>query len=579
MDKNNNPFANVSRIVAQVAAFILLFAVTLSCEKKEDPPQLSSETEILSVTVDGLIDTHIQVRTDPDAIEFLRVTYGGNHVSLAFVGLTVSHGTELSTLRPQFTLSPGATITQVLEFIVDAYGIHKMDFSHGQVHYVITAEDGKTTSYVIAAAWHPREVKGAIARSSTSTTYVNISHSAGGRTNPAAGRHRHDIQFQLNILSAPSHLYRLRAWYVNGVHRSTGATFWDFVSANDTIRAEFERIPPGIVTVQSQNINMGTASLTVHPDGTVTIRAVPTQGHEFVGWYRNNVRWGTNVPAHFTFFPPENIALVARFRSITPPSFSGPATVCLGTSATFTISYFPPGATTRWVVEPPLSITSSNNYSAVIGHTGITTPTNSRIRAEISMNGQVLHTLERYPVVNRPFIQRVLGSTMPMGRERFTAELPRMSRADYFRWWLDAPPGSYSLVGNTNWETVEIQFHRGGFFTLLVEAVNMCGRGAVYFMSIFAIDEQPFPGLLSQPIPVSETLHIVTLRNDANARMQLSYDVRIYNSSGSLVQQVITGNERVELDLSSLSDGNYYLHICNGIDTPTVQPFVVENRN
>ena len=581
MSKNNNPFAYVPRIVAQAVIFILLFVVALSCEKTEEPPQLSSETEILSVTADGLIDTHIQVLTDPDVLEIVRRNYGGNHVSIAFVGLTVSHGTELSTLFPQFTLSPGATIRQVLEHIEDAYGeIHEMDFSTRQVHYIITAEDGKTTSYVIMAAWHPREVKETLSRSSTSATYVNISHSAGGRTIPAAGRHRHDIQFQLNILSAPSHLYRLRAWYVNGVHRSTGATFWDFVSANDTIRAEFERIPPGTVTVQSDSPRMGTASSTVLPNGRVNIVAVPTQGHYFVGWYRNNVRitewWGTIANATFDVNVTESISLIARFRPNT--TISGPILVCFWGTFTMT-NQFPPNATVTWTHSPNLQHLGNGTFLSI----GPPSAQASWVQANVSGFSTRRHELW----VGTPFVSGVSVTPIHTGGNtirRFTAFFPEIQRAMIrpagWIWILDAPSCCARFVSNTNRESVDIQFDGGGFFDLIVSATNDCGEGTPSWNMIyyFGRNDGMRESARAQSRPISGTFHVL-LSYEADARIQNTYDVRIYDSVGNRVRQVIAEDGRVEFDLSDLPDGTYYLHICDGVEESMIQPIVVENRS
>ena len=465
MDKNNNPFTNVRKIVAQAAAFILLFAVTLSCEKTEEPPQLSSETEILSVMVDGLIDTHIQVLTDPFTLEAIRVGFGGNHVSLRIVNLFVSSETDLATFHychPQFILSTGATIVRVVHG-----GWSFSPDSSQQMHFIITAEDGKTTSYVIVTAFHPQTTA-----STRSTAHFHISHSAGGSTNPAAGRHPlHSNQHPVSISALPYPTHRLRGWYVNRVRRSVDIHFNEMLAANDTVRAEFERIPPRTVTVQSDSPRMGTASSTVLPDGRTNIEAVPAQGHYFVGWYRNNERvaewWGTI--ANVTFYHvPENITLVARFRPNT--TFSGPTLVCLGSTFTMT-NQFPPNATVTWTHSPNLQHTGGGTFR--VANHGTTSWVQATVngfltrRHELWVGSPTIQSITQ-TLLNGPVI---LSSNIPSGS--FLLFTVNHTGGTTVSWNVSPSHGvaMEPLSGNR----LQAAFTLPGTYTISASVTNVCG--------------------------------------------------------------------------------------------------------
>ena len=59
---------------------------------------------------------------------------------------------------------------------------------------------------------------------------------------------------------------------------------------------------------------------------------------------------------------------------------------------------------------------------------------------------------------------------------------------------------------------------------------------------------------------------------DISSQKARSYDIRLYNIQGVLLKNAKSNGERISLDVSSLVDGNYFLHIYeSGLNEPQIQ--------
>ena len=159
-----------------------------------------------------------------------------------------------------------------------------------------------------------------------------------------------------------------------------------------------------------------------------------------------------------------------------PPIISGPSAVCLGAPATtFSISNTPlPGITVRWTVDAPLSIVSTNNHSVTIRHTGAPTPANSQIRAEVSLNGRVMHTVRHNVAVNIPIIKSI--TTSPI----ITTGSPFRFFANHsyglgLATWSVSPNHGVLMHSSSVTNTFEVSFMFPGHYTVSALVTNACG--------------------------------------------------------------------------------------------------------
>ena len=72
----------------------------------------------------------------------------------------------------------------------------------------------------------------------------------------------------------------------------------------------------------------------------------------------------------------------------------------------------------------------------------------------------------------------------------------------------------------------------------------------------------------------SETAHAML---SADARNNLTFDVRLYNNQGNLLRQQQTKGDTVEFNVQNLPIGVYYVHVYDGVNsTPEMQQVIVE---
>ena len=609
MKTTNNFFAQVRKIAAQAAALMLLLVVTLSCERTEKPPPLSSETEILSVIADGLIDVWMRVETGPEWVDDFK---GGTHSSVTFIALTVSYETDRATLTPQFIVSPGASIARVDRIVTDVNGQVVEQTYLGQVHYIITAEDGITTSYVIAAAIHPIIRQEAITRQTSNSVFI---YSRGNGSTTPWGTHPHIHSAKLHIAATPhTFRYKLSAWYVNRERRSTEPNFFYVVAPGDTIRAVFDRAPAVQLTVRSQDTRMGTASgsRTASSGDIVTITATPSSGFAFIGWYIDNVRvtaqWGTNPNATFTFISSQDVTVVARFME--RPTICGPTTIGGDQIGTFTVNA-PPGlgATVSWTRGDGLSLVSATGRSATFRATGYYS---GWIRATVNGVQSPIHAVT---IKRPPFAHMRIGN--PYSHDPFSRNLCRninhtlvvysvinqYERVGRFYWHFGAWR-QYITGFRPSWRGIDnavVNFRLSNNATFVqVISVQVLAPGELppsdFDLPITFIGDTFFvvncfgrdlPLTVEHPNPVSSILPIQLVphpqlalaRNMRNA-FGFQYNVRLYDREGNVVRQLATEKEQFQLDVSDLPDGYYFLHILDeGIDAPIVQQIIVRNRH
>ena len=159
---------------------------------------------------------------------------------------------------------------------------------------------------------------------------------------------------------------------------------------------------------------------------------------------------------------------------VTPPSISGPSAICPGAQpTTFTIHNLPENATVRWWTGNFLAIDGANNQHTVRVRTANSpTSMDSRVVADISLNGQFMHTVERVLVVNRPSVSSLTSSSgsqlHPFTSHFFTANHNGTSLT-----WNVTPSFGVQIWGSGN--TRQISFTHSGSYTVSVTSTNACG--------------------------------------------------------------------------------------------------------
>ena len=165
------------------------------------------------------------------------------------------------------------------------------------------------------------------------------------------------------------------------------------------------------------------------------------------------------------------------------PTISGPAAVCAGAIATFSIPPLSSGVTVRWRVEASLIIVGGNNQNTVmVRHSGATTPANSRVIAEIYVNNVHWYRVVHDVVVNRPTITSI--TQVNLGGQVIPGTTVHTGNSLLFRVNHNSPGANVTWSVSPNqsvpisfWDanTLNVGFTFPGGYMITATVANACG--------------------------------------------------------------------------------------------------------
>lgn len=136
---------------------------------------------------------------------------------------------------------------------------------------------------------------------------------------------------------------------------------------------------------------------------------------------------------------------------------------------------------------------------------------------------------------------------------------------------ITAPSGIYAGF------TVKYRYRTAGGWSTWSPTLNGSTRNCAGGEDPYSL---PLPGgnssnYSASPNPVNSVL-TVTLGSFSS--LSSSYNIKLYNANGVAVRQVTSQGENVELDVSTLPNGYYYLHIFSGNDPqPDMRIIIVQH--
>ena len=141
-----------------------------------------------------------------------------------------------------------------------------------------------------------------------------------------------------------------------------------------------------------------------------------------------------------------------------------------------------------------------------------------------------------------------------------------------YQWEISPTSGTVYNYGST----ATVYFNAATSYMVRCRAQNACGYGpwAHIYVNVNRSASPVYPN------PVDDILYVEVGSNaDPNARnAALTYDIRLYDGRGIPVLQKNANGGTVQLDVSRLPDGIYYLHIYDGVSsTPEMHQIIVKH--
>ncbi|MDR2773906.1 MAG: T9SS type A sorting domain-containing protein, partial [Tannerella sp.] len=262
------------------------------------------------------------------------------------------------------------------------------------------------------------------------------------------------------------------------------------------------------------------------------------------------------------------------------PGISGPSLLCSGSSGTFTVSNAPPGYT--WTCSSSLTSGSSsgNNKTFTASSSGDAPGWVAVNQGSVELARKEVWIGKPYDTQSTHTISVSLDSPTPI-TPSLTAHRQKMGITNYY-WVWHMNDGGATLSNPYGTQATVTITQSSGKYRLKAYGINSCGgytSGIPLFMYEFSVGEALYR-MTAYPNPVSSVLNVqleeqeLETASSSSGRQTVTgsapvYTIRLYNAAGTLVLQT-TANDvgTVQLNVGSLPNGIYTLHVHDGTDSP-----------
>ena len=376
------------------------------------------------------------------------------------------------------------------------------------------------------------------------------------------------------VTATPKQGYIFDGWYLNGTRISQMEVNYPFRPTEScTLIAKFKTMYT--ITAQSEDTNKGTVTGGgTYLEGTsIWVTAYPKTGYDFDGWYQNGMI--VTGAQGYLFTVSASVTLIAKFRSslqytvtvqsenTTKGTVSGGGSCSPGNSVN--VYAYPKSGYTidGWYLNGVLvSSYSSFSYYPSASCTLI---------AKFKTSGTPPGSVPTLTISGSSSIPVNSGTTFYANT---TANYSGPAITSY-QWEIGPAANSFTSYG---WYA-SAYFTTSDTYRVSCRATNSVGTGpwADFYITV---GNRSTPSLV-YPNPVDDVLY-VEVGSSANENIQSAvtvYDIRLYDGNGTIVRQTShRGSGTVRLDVSSLPNGIYYLHIYDGANrTPEMHQIIVRH--
>jgi hypothetical protein len=285
----------------------------------------------------------------------------------------------------------------------------------------------------------------------------------------------------------------------------------------------------------------------------------------------------SHSPNYTEYLLPDCI-LKATFKLI-PPSISGSTTICSGSSYTFSASYAPAGFT--WNKSSNLNLSGSGNSVSVSAVSGA----NGAGWVSINHGGSELARLNVWIGPINLTSSSVTGpSSATIGvYTSYGLNLPAGANPTGYQWSVN-PTVSGKIIG-ANTDMAGIVFDNPGFYEVHCKVSNACGWGADNYAPVWVYNKKSYT--VPYPNPASDVLNLsfdpemveatrTSLQASGFTRQSFLLSIKLLDNFGTVCRQITSTGETIQLDVSNLNKGMYYLQVHDGITpAPEVHKIII----
>ena len=265
------------------------------------------------------------------------------------------------------------------------------------------------------------------------------------------------------------------------------------------------------------------------------------------------------------------------------PYIYGPSSLCIGTSSTFSAYNIPAGIT--WDKSSNLTLTGSGNSVSVTATSGSSGWVSIKLGSKELARNVLL-------VSSQPVFDYIYGPeyASPDGSENlYVAEFLGCPPTSY-SWSVSGAPSSwYSITEYGHFAYIKF-FGEATYYISVTGSNACCSSYGHLFVEAYNHDKQSYK---YYPNPASDILTVEIDQQDITKARSIhgfytgnklsnfnpTFDIRLYDEFGILHHHSTTNKVGVvQIDLSGLPNGTYYLHIHNGVSKQPMKAQIIVKR-
>lgn len=308
-----------------------------------------------------------------------------------------------------------------------------------------------------------------------------------------------------------------------------------------------------------------------HGGSSLSTDCLATNAHCFSGAFHKSWIGGGSITSRLSDWLDSDGSGVLTVSSSYYPAFHGADVICsYDNPHNYYVSNVPSAVSVTWTSTGGVSIVPSGTSCAV----NAITPGGATITAQLSNGMMFSKEIEVSSSTGNPYISYVYGGD----NVNFEIKTPNIYGIRQFIWNAMGSGTSYNYTAGPNERTWSIP---QGDYTVQCRVVTQCGH------LIATISVRSTRSSVS-PNPVDHTLYVnlseltgAEENSIATARQTVpsnSYELRLFDSQGSLVRNLRMVERQMSINVSNLSNGIYFLHIYKpGIAQPEVHKVIVSH--
>ena len=337
-------------------------------------------------------------------------------------------------------------------------------------------------------------------------------------------------------------------------------------------------VSKGTAVPVSTTLNISNASYSWSGDGNYVCAAGSSMNGSVTGLNTTNSNQGKAYVSIHSPYSNTTVKGIAYLNVSLPPAspiISCRSTFVCASGRTFSLNYIPTGNTYTWSSSLNSHLHTSNSHTNPCTFTSISNGSDTvKVTLSTPCSSNII-PVTKYPVWSGATVfSSIYGPySAPNHHDASFYVVPDSKDSIIsYNWNLNPLNGNHLYPSGPN---LIIAFYNTGNYQLLVNAINICGTGPIYWRGVYVYASN---SLLISPNPASTTVNVTIVKDNTSMASdsttslteaaisddQTKYTVSIFNSFGTQFLSIQKTSNPFSLQVDNLQNGLYIVVVSDG---------------